>query len=175
MQEYYLLLRSVLKGKAQLRRCLTRCRHCRIFFLTDPRNVGQPDAPEKKRWDLGCPFGCREAHRKKQSTLRSVAFYQTSEGRQKRLRLNQRRRKPKSVEGKPAQETPPKSPEEGKTHLRWPGDLIEYLVLVIGWIEGRKLGVDEVLELLERQVKQHTIGRRRLIDRMLEYLNQRPP
>ena len=36
-----------------------------IFFLTDARNAG--------RQDLGCPFGCRQAHRRRQSTRRSVA------------------------------------------------------------------------------------------------------
>ena len=53
--EYYVLLRSVLRAKPHLRACLTRCRHCRIFFLTHPRNAG--------RHDLRCPFGCRQAHR----------------------------------------------------------------------------------------------------------------
>ncbi|MFB3902906.1 MAG: hypothetical protein ACE15E_05585 [Acidobacteriota bacterium] len=74
--EYYFVLRSALRAQPGLRRCLTRCRHYRIFFLTDPRNAG--------RRDLGCPFGCREAHRKRSSTRRSVACYQTKEGRLKK-------------------------------------------------------------------------------------------
>jgi hypothetical protein len=61
------VLRSVLRSQSDLRRCLSRCQHCRIFFLTHPRNAG--------RSDLRCPFGCREAHRKQRSTERSVAYY----------------------------------------------------------------------------------------------------
>ena len=48
--EYYALLRSVLCAKPHLRRCLKRCRHCRIFFFTDPRNAGRKDgkmSPER--------------------------------------------------------------------------------------------------------------------------------
>jgi len=83
--EYYLLLRSVLRAKPRLRACLSRCRHCRIFFLADPRNAG--------RRNLGCPFGCREAHRKQQSTRRSVAYYRDPDGKKKKSALNQRRGK----------------------------------------------------------------------------------
>ena len=72
MLQYYFVLRSVLKAKPCLRPCLTRCRHCRIFFLTHPRNAG--------RIDLGCPFGCQEGHRKRGSTERSVEYYRTAEG-----------------------------------------------------------------------------------------------
>ena len=46
---YYVVLRSVLRLKPWLRKCLARCRHCGIFFLTDVRNAG--------RQDLGCPLG----------------------------------------------------------------------------------------------------------------------
>ena len=52
--QYYLLLRSVLRTRPLLRRCLARCRHCRIFFLTHWCNAG--------RKDLGCPFSCRTAY-----------------------------------------------------------------------------------------------------------------
>ena len=37
---YYVVLRSVLRLKPWLRKCLARCRHCGIFFLTDVRNAG---------------------------------------------------------------------------------------------------------------------------------------
>ena len=43
-----MVLRSLLRQKAHLRPCLCRCRHCRIFFLTHPRNA--------RRRDLACPF-----------------------------------------------------------------------------------------------------------------------
>src|SRR5208283_3353462 len=80
--QYYVLLRSVLRTKPLVRRCLVRCRHCRIFFLTHPCNGG--------RKDLGCPFGCRRAHRKQQSTVRSVAYYRDPIGKKKKQALNGR-------------------------------------------------------------------------------------
>jgi hypothetical protein len=64
---YYALLRSILRTRPELRRCLARCRHCRIFFIAHPRNAG--------RCDLRCPFGCREVQRRRQSTQRSVEYY----------------------------------------------------------------------------------------------------
>jgi len=77
---YYVVLRSVLRLKPGLRKCLARCRHCGIFFLTDVRNAG--------RLDLGCPFGCSQAHRQRQSTRRSVAYYREPEGQVKKRELN---------------------------------------------------------------------------------------
>ena len=68
--DYYFILRSVLRTKPHLRHYVTRCRHCRIFFISDPRNAG--------RTDLGCPFGCSAAHRRESSTRRSVAYYQAA-------------------------------------------------------------------------------------------------
>ena len=81
--QYYVVLRSVLRARTELRRCVTRCRHCRIFFLTHPRNAG--------RRDLGCPFGCKEAHRKRRSTRRSVEYYGTDEGKTKKKIQNGKR------------------------------------------------------------------------------------
>src|SRR5438093_10096437 len=52
VKQYYVVLRSVRRARAELRRCVTRCRHCGIFFLTHPRNAG--------RRDLGCPFRSEE-------------------------------------------------------------------------------------------------------------------
>ena len=92
---YYVVLRSVLRLKPWLRKCLARCRHCGIFFLTDVRNAG--------RQDLGCPFGCRQAHRRRQSTRRSVDYYRQPEGKTKKRALNAQRRKtpapPAIIEG----------------------------------------------------------------------------
>lgn len=77
------MLRSGLRGKPYLRKYLARCRCCRIFFLTDRRNAW---------WKVRrCPFGCGGAHRKRQSTLRSVAYYQGEHGREKKKDQNAKR------------------------------------------------------------------------------------
>ena len=151
MLSYYLVLRSVLRVKPWLRKCLARCRHCGIFFLADPRNAG--------RRDLGCPFGCSRAHRQKQSTLRSVAYYREPEGKIKKQALNARRRK----------SSPPSNPVlPDRPFLR-------YLYVVLGLIEGRTVGLWEVEQMLERTARQHRMVRTRRIDQGVAWLHEQPP
>jgi hypothetical protein len=152
---YYVVLRSVLRLKPWLRKCLARCRHCRIFFLTDLRNAG--------RKDLGCPFGCSQAHRKSQSTARSVAYYREPEGKVKKRDLNARRRKT-------PEPPPPASPAPP-----WLRPILEYVCVVVGLIEGRKVRLWEVVEMLERMLRQHRMVRLRRIDQGVAWLNERPP
>ena len=154
---YYVLLRSILKSKPALRPCLRHCRHCGIFFLTHPRNAG--------RRDLGCPFGCREAHRKAESTRRSVAYYRDDEaGRQKKRRQNARRR--------PGPVRPVSGPQ---TPLPWPRPIVEYVRVVTGLIEGRPVSLAEVLEMLARAVRQHRMVRERRGDQIVLWLHGHPP
>jgi hypothetical protein len=152
---YYVVLRSVLRTKPWLRKCLARCRHCGIFFLTDPRNTG--------RQDLGCPFGCSRAHRQKQSTQRSVAYYQEPEGKVKKQVLNARRR-----------ETPqaPASPSPVPPELRL---FLGYLCVMVGLIEGRRVRLWEVIAMLESTVRQHRMVRTRRIDQGVAWLHEQPP
>ena len=154
MLSYYVVLRSVLRIKPWLRKCLARCRHCGIFFLTDRRNAG--------RQDLGCPFGCSRAHRQKQSTQRSVAYYQEPEGKVKKQALNARRRK------KPQPAEPLPVPPGLRPFLR-------YLCVMIGLIEGRPVQLWEVIEMLERTVRQHRMVRTRRIDQGVAWLHEQPP
>jgi len=162
--EYYLLLRSVLRAKPRLRTCLSRCRHCRIFFLADPRNAG--------RRDLGCPFGCREAHRKQQSTRRSVAYYRDPEGKKKKSALNQLRAK-LSAHG-PGTATPRASvPKSGSA--QWNEAMVEHVRMVSSWIEGRWVSREEILTMLAKVLRQHTICRRRKIDQAVAWLKEHPP
>jgi hypothetical protein len=148
---FYVVLRSVLRVKPWLRKCLTRCRHCGILFLADPRNAG--------RRDLGCPFGCSRAHRQKQSTLRSVAYYREAEGKIKKQALNARRRK----------SSPPSNPVlPGRPFLR-------YLCVVLGLIEGRPVDLWEVEQMLERTARQHRMVRTRRIDQGVAWLHEQPP
>jgi len=152
---YYLVLRSVLRIKPWLRKCLARCRHCGIFFLTDPRNAG--------RRDLGCPFGCSRAHRQQQSTRRSVAYYREPEGKIKKKALNARRRP-----GPPP--TPPPNPVP-------PGlrPFLQYLCLMVGLIEGRSVKLWELVAMLERTARQHRMVRTRRIDQSVARLHEKPP
>ena len=162
--EYYLLLRSVLRAKPRLRACLSRCRHCRIFFLADPRNAG--------RRNLGCPFGCREAHRKQQSTRRSVAYYRDPKGKKKKSALNQRRAKLSAHE--PETAAPGASvPKSGSA--QWNETIVEHVRMVSSWIEGRWVSRKEILTMLAKVLRQHTICRRRKIDQAVAWLKEHPP
>ncbi len=158
---YYVVLRSVLRLKPWLRKCLARCRHCGIFFLTDVRNAG--------RQDLGCPFGCRQTHRRTQSTCRSVDYYRQAEGKAKKRDLNARRRKT------PAPPPSPTPPPVQPAPLPWPRTIVDYVRVVVGLIEGRRVLLLEVLEMLQRTLRQHRMVRRRGIDQAVAWLNAQPP
>ena len=169
--EYYALLRSILGTKPHLRRCLKRCRHCRIFFLTDPRNAGRKDMREVGRNDLGCPFGCREAHRKEQSTRRSVQFYQKHKDRKQRQ--NNKRRKAGSQEKEKEKEKP--APSREAVPGPWPQPLVEHVRVVVSLIEGREVSREEILEMLAKVLRQQGMARRRKIDQAVSWLNENPP
>ena len=154
---YYVLLRSILRTQPELRRCRTRCRHCRIFFLTDPRNAS--------RCDLGCPFGCAEAHCKRQSNQRSTAYYQDKDGKEKKRQQNAKRRKT----------TIPAAPPFPEEPLPWPRPIVEYVRMVVSLIEGRQVSLAEVLEMLVRVMRQHRMVRTRRIDQVIARLNEHPP
>jgi len=162
--EYYLLLRSVLRAKPRLRACLSRCRHCRIFFLTDPRNAG--------RRDLGCPFGCRQAHRQQQSTRRSVAYYRDPTGKKKKSDLNQRRAK-LTAHGPKMAAPGASGPKQGSA--QWNEAMVEHVRMVSSWIEGRWVSRKEILTMLAKVLRQHTICRRRRIDQAVVWLKEHPP
>jgi hypothetical protein len=161
--QYYLLLRSVLRTKPLLRRCLVRCTHCRIYFLTHPCNAG--------RKDVGCPFGCRRAHRKQQSTQRSVAYYRDPIGKKKKRALNGKRAKPKSEGDRPA--GCPAGLESGSG--QWSRPMLEYVRMLISLIEARAVSLTEIVQMLHRVLRQHSVGRRRKIDHALIWLQEHPP
>lgn len=171
MLEYYLLLRSVVRARPHLRRCLKRCWHCGIGFLSDPRNAGRKDERKGGRKRLGCPFGCREAHERQESIRRSVAYYQSKEGKQKKQALNQRRRR--SGAGRlPEQrvEATPQAPS-----CPWPAPIVEHVRVVVSLIEGRRVSWEEILEMLAKVLRQRSCDRRRKIDHAVDWLHENPP
>ena len=189
-----MLLRSILRAKPHLRKCLVRCRQCRIFFFTDPRNAG--------RCDLRCPFGCREAHRRKESNRRSSAYYLGEQGRKYKKRQNQRQtekrrlraaahdseggdgpgtpvKKDPSAEAETAaaveQLSPGTAPSAPTLVELPPWDLVEYVRRVVSLIEGRPVSRAEILEVLRRVLRQRSMSRQRQIDHTFAWLNEHPP
>jgi len=138
---YYQVLRRVLREHPHLRRCLTRCVHCRIYFITHPRNC--------KRTDIRCPYGCRQSHRKASSTRRSVAYYQTKEGKiKKRIQNSKRSRKVISEKVQTNVENP-----------RIDETTVGYLLMITRFIEGRRVTLDELLHLVFSFLRQHSMDR----------------
>lgn len=154
-----------MRAKPHLRACLTRCRHCRIFLLTHPRNAG--------RDNLRCPFGCREAHRKAQSAQRSAAYYREPKGKRKKSDLNQRRRLSAPISGR---KSPTRKIPAGKQPSTQPNPaIVEHVRMVVSLIEGRPITRRAILQMLAENLRQHTMVRRSKIDQAVLWLNAHPP
>jgi hypothetical protein len=158
VEQYYVVLRSVLRSQPHLRRCLSRCQHCRIFLLAHPRNAG--------RKDLGCPFGCREELGKQSSKARSAAYYQTPEGKAKKKLQNAKRKRGKTgaAAGPPLREAVAFDPR-----------MVRYVAMVASLIEGRRVGEQEMLQRLLRAMRQHSMARRRRMDYVVTQLEKHGP
>jgi hypothetical protein len=187
VRQYLLALDSVLECHPELQGCVVRCVDCDLRFLTHPRNTG--------RQDLRCPFGCRTQHRRECSRQRSVAYYRTAAGKQKKKQLNgQRTSRPRSDEGALSESSP--SPSAGvdcepagfPLPAEWDpaGVVLEeatvrksrflpYVRLVVNLIEGLHLGLQEVLQELRRDLRQHRMGWRKTADYVGEDLLRHPP
>lgn len=165
MGQYYVVLRSVLRTRPDLRRCVSRCRHCRIFFVTHPRNAG--------RRDLGCPFGCKEAHRKRSSIQRSGEYYGTKEGKTKKKIQNGKRSHGEArANHDPQLQSASELEREG---VRLGAVIVGYVRMVTSLIEARRVSEEEIVEMLVRAMRQHSIARRRRMDYVLAYLKKNAP
>ena len=139
---YYVQIRSLLRERSDLRPCLKRCRHCRILFFTHPRNAS--------RADLCCGFGCRAAHRRQRDIRRTAAYYR--EHPEKKRRQNRKRyllaaRLERESGAQPQGETA--------------APIVHHVRLIVSLIERRRVGLDEILRLLEQKERQHRMGGRR--------------
>jgi hypothetical protein len=53
--------------------------------------------------------------------------------------------------------------------------MVEYVQLTTSLIEGREVSREEILEMLRRAVRQHSIGSERRLDYILRVLKKEPP
>ena len=130
-----------------MRKCLKRCRHCRIFFLTHPRNA--------VRNDLRCPFGCRQAHLKESAKARSDEYYRSREGKIKKKELNARR-----TQGDTSQKLPKESKTLPPKALETPLDsqIIIHIQTVTSLIEERVVPLNDILCMINRILRQRSIN-----------------
>jgi hypothetical protein len=157
--QYYVVLRSLLRQKPHLRLYRARCRHCGIYFLADPRNRG--------RQDLGCPFGCRQAHRRQSSARRSASYYASPEGKAKKKLHNDKRGRGRIAAPAPAGQCRPHPQVRQQEGVDFEITIVSYLSRVVSLIEGRWVSPQEIREMLTRALRQHSIGPRRKIEYVL--------
>jgi hypothetical protein len=112
--------------------------------FTHPRNAG--------RKDLGCPFGCREAHRRQNAIRRSTEYYQSPEGKEKKKHLNAARSEQNRL-------TEPSLDEKGNDDgvCKIDDAMVSHIQLVASLVEGRWVGLAEIFTMLERVLRQHSI------------------
>jgi hypothetical protein len=115
---------------------------------------------------LQCPFGCRQAHRKQRSTERSVAYYTTAEGKAKKQMQNGKR-----VRGGVRADANP--PVNGA--LEFHAGMVGYVAMVASLIEGRRVSEEEILQMLVRVMRQHSMARRRRMDYVVAQLHKHGP
>jgi hypothetical protein len=102
--------------------------------------------------------------------VRSVAYYRDALGKNKKRALNARRRRPKA-DG----DRPDSVPVPEKSSLRWNLLMLEYVRMVVSLIEARSVSQTEILQMLSRVLRQHTMVRRRKIDHAVFWLHEHPP
>jgi len=125
------------------------------------------------RRDLGCPFGCKEAHRKRRSTQRSVEYYGTKEGKTKKKIQNGKRSYGEArADHHPQLRSAPQLECDG---VRLDAATVSYVRMVTSLIEERQVSEDEIVEMLVRAMRQHSIARRRRMDYVLAYLKKNAP
>jgi hypothetical protein len=124
--------------------------------------------------DLGCPFGCQKAHCQRQSNLRSLAYYGTPQGKKKKSDLNQKRGRPK-IDGQPPPAPPASVPVTESNSAPCDPLLLEYVRMLVSLIEGRPVSRTEILEMLRKDLRQHSPPKRRKSDQTVAWLHENPP
>jgi hypothetical protein len=129
-------------------------------------------------------------HRRRCSTARSVAYYRTREGRRKKWAQNRKRGKRQppgpsepvasaeavAVEVGPAEAGPPQQNSRAReVGAGFDGDMLCYLRMLASLIEQRRVTRDEIVQVLAKNLRQHSLVRRRSIDYRVWYLNENPP
>lgn len=145
VRSYYAQIRSLLRERPDLRPYLKRCRHCRILFFTDPRNA--------RRSDLYCGFGCREAHHRQSSARRSAAFYRENPDEKRR---QNRKRYLRTAS------TCPDDKVDANDEL--PAPIVRHVRVIVSLIEGRPVTLDEIVKMLAKKGRQHSIGENKKVD-----------
>jgi hypothetical protein len=101
-----------------------------------------------------------------------VEYYRTNEGKLKKGIQNGKRGKGEQRAGFGNRQTGDDMVVDG---CRFDAHMVSYLRMVTSLIEGWRVSVGEILEMLARAVRQHSMVRRRRIDYVLQYLKENAP
>jgi hypothetical protein len=98
-----------------------------------------------------------------------VAYYRTQEGKGKKRIQNGNRRR----QGEREPDANPSQPEAGGGE--WNVGMVEHVRMATSLIEGRRVGLGEILKMLARALRQHSLGRGTRIDYIIGHLNKASP
>jgi hypothetical protein len=103
--------------------------------------------------------------------VRSVAYYRDPIGKKKKRELNGKRAKLKSDGDRPAA-----CPALARERF-WPGNglMLEYVRMLVSLIEARSVSRIEIVQMLQRVLRQHSLCRGRKIDHAVIWLQEQPP
>ena len=99
-----------------------------------------------------------------------MAYYRTDEGRKKKRALNQRRYRLSHDQASESE-----AQEEAMSGAIGVAPIIEHVRMVTSLIEGRFVSLDEIMEMLQKKERQHSLTRRLRVDYIVEQLNKSPP
>ena len=121
---------------------------------------------------MRCAFGCRQYHRRESSKQRSAKYYRSERGKAKKKDLNERRYRLTDNGG---EDLIDEESSEQKVEVVRDKGILSYIQMVIGLIEGRYVSMDEVLKMLQKISRTHSIDSRRRFVYAFTYPSQRPP
>ena len=125
----------------------------------------------RQRDKVRCPFGCRETHRKQESTRRSVAYYRDPDVKRHKKVSPQSTPQSQRLSGWNSPTRPrPKSAPPKKIRL-----IVDHVRMVVSLIEGRPISRRQVLRMLATVLRQHTMCRFRRMDHAVAWLKKQPP
>lgn len=139
---YYYELRLLYFENSHLKKNLTRCARCGIYFLTDPRN--------RNRTDISCPFGCRSFHKKEQSNHRSREYYRDEEGKIKKKALNRKRKRKKNAD---------KEANEDFSDFEKCSPILNYICQIYWLIYRHRYSKEYIYQTIQARLRQHSLDK----------------
>jgi len=113
-------------------------------------------------------------HSKRSSTERSEEYYASVVGKVKKKLQNGKRRQ-KGLQPGFSNGREGTGPELVPDRSGFDASMVFYVQMVTSLIEGRRVGRQEILAMLARAVRQHSMVRDRRIDYVLRYLKAHAP